>query len=141
MRKDIQWRQKIYLRILTNHCGKRSGNLSQSLLINNNVYKTLFTHSAMRFSLFHSGPENLKKLRTKKKLMESNKSISHNFFSIFELGKMQFHEKIFLNYLISWVFFCLDFLNFFWWISEVKRAQGTSILWKTIFNGQKIEEK
>ena len=56
-----------------------------------------------------------------KKTVKSNKSIS-NFKngqkSIFELGKslklpeMQFHEKNFLIYLISRVFFAWTFLNF-----------------------------
>ena len=65
-----------------------------------------------------------------KKLMKSNESISQKIFfdqipflaifknsqrSIFELGKlpkMQFGEKNFLIYLISRVFFALDFFNF-----------------------------
>ena len=80
----------------------------------------------------HSGPENFKKVQTKKNLSNQinqfhelflTKSILCNFKNgqklIFELAKslkvlkIQFPEK---NYLISQFFFCLDFLKFSGWL-------------------------
>ena len=83
------------------------------------AFQTFFKLPNLLIIQKHSGPENLKKSSPKKKIFCLPNSINLQFQkSIFELGKslkppkMQFHEKIFLIYLISRVFLPGLFLNF-----------------------------